>query len=410
MSFEELIDTILAKMPDLNKWKRDFLAHNFKLQCQLRGRHNFLNMSRYGGKNESTYRNNYSFDFDFSSFNISLIKKYFSEDCAVAFDPSYIRKSGKDTPGSGYFWSGCLNRSVWGLEIGGFAAVDIDQNTALHYRADQTFFDKEQYGSLLEYYACLVVSRVAEILQISKYLVVDAFFSREPFVSKVYDAGLEIISRLRDDADLLYPYVGPHPKRRGPKTKWAGKFDPKNLNEAYFAPCLVQQDNEKQENYELHEGVVYSKALKRFIKLVVQYKLDDQGEMKSYKLFCSTDLQLSGVQIFLLYKMRFQIELLYRDAKQFTGLEHCQSRKEDKLDFHFNTALTTVSLAKAAFHLNKPMEERKPFSMRDIKTQMFNDLMMDIIIKECGIAPNCPIIQKARKRVTSLGRIYPMVA
>ena len=53
MSFEKLIDTILEEMPDLNKWKRDFLAHNFKLQCQLRGRHNFLNMARYGGKNES---------------------------------------------------------------------------------------------------------------------------------------------------------------------------------------------------------------------------------------------------------------------------------------------------------------------------------------------------------------------
>jgi len=410
MSYEELTSTILEKMPNLNKQKRDFLAHNFKLQCQLRGRHNFLNMARYGGKNESTYRNNYSFDFHFHSFNYELIKSCFSDNCAVAFDPSFISKSGKHTPGMGYFWSGCAGRTVRGLEIGGFAAVDIDENTALHYMAHQTMFDKEIHGSLLEYYADLVVKQAKKILKLSKYLLVDAFFSREPFMSKVYNAGLEIISRLRDDADLLYPYVGPHPKRRGPKTKWAGKFDPKNLNKAYFTCCLMQEDKDKEENYELHEAVLYSKALKRYIKVVVQYKLDDKGEMKSYKIFCSTDTQLSGATVFLLYKMRFQIEFLYRDAKQFTGLEHCQSRNEDKLDFHFNTALTTVSLAKATYHLNKPIEERKPFSMRDVKTQMFNELMMDVIIKECGIVPNCPNIQQARRKIRNLGKIHRMVA
>jgi len=408
MSFEELTRTILEKMPELNKSKRDFLVHNFKLQCQLRGRHNFLNMARYGGKNESTYRNNYSFDFDFPSFNCELIKSYFSDDCAIAFDPSYIRKSGKYTPGTGYFWSGCAGKNVWGLEIGGFAGVDIDENNALHYMAHQTMFDKEIHGSLLKYYANLVLKEAENILKVSNYLLVDAFFSREPFVSKVYNAGLEVVSRLRDDADLLYPYTGPHPKRRGPKTKWVGKFDAKNLNKAYFTCCLVQQDKDKGENYELYEGTVYSKALKRFIKVVVQYKLDEQGEMKSYKLFFSTDTQLSGVMVFLLYKMRFQIEFLYRDAKQFTGLEHCQSRNEQKLDFHFNTSLTTVSLAKAAYHLDKPIEERKSFSMRDIKTQMFNELMMNIIIKECGIFPNSPNIQKARVKVINLGKIYHM--
>jgi hypothetical protein len=47
------------------------------------------------------------------------------------------------------------------------------------------------------------------------------------------------------------------------------------------------------------------------------------------------------------YKARFQIEFIFRDAKQFTGLLDCQSCDADKLDFHFNASLTALNLAKA---------------------------------------------------------------
>jgi hypothetical protein len=48
----------------------------------------------------------------------------------IAFDPSYINKSGKKTPGLGWYWSGCAGQAKWGLEIGGLAAIDLDNHTA----------------------------------------------------------------------------------------------------------------------------------------------------------------------------------------------------------------------------------------------------------------------------------------
>jgi hypothetical protein len=36
-------------------------------------------------------------------FNKTLIKEHCSEELAIAFDPSFISKSGKKTPGTGYF-------------------------------------------------------------------------------------------------------------------------------------------------------------------------------------------------------------------------------------------------------------------------------------------------------------------
>ena len=43
---------------------------------------------------------------------------------ALAFDPSYINKTGKHTDGVGYFWSGIVNKAKWGLELGGLDVLD----------------------------------------------------------------------------------------------------------------------------------------------------------------------------------------------------------------------------------------------------------------------------------------------
>lgn len=398
MSVKTLTSTILDKMSNISKWQSDFLLQNFELQCQLRGRHNFLNMSRYGKLNESTYRENYGRDFDFKEFNILLAEMFCSSEKAVAFDPSHISKSGKHTPGCGYFWSGCAGHNKWGLEIGGFATIDIINNTAMHFVANQTL-GFEEHGNLLNYYGALVAYHAEDIKRISKHVVVDAYFSRKPFIDKVCDTGLEVITRLRNDANLLYPYNGPHPKRRGAKTKYAGKLDARNLNAAYFTCCIEEED------FRIYEATLYSKSLKRLIRVAVMHTFDEQGNIKGHKIYCSTDLTLSGIEIYCYYKTRYQIEFLYRDSKQYTGLENCQSRSESKLHFHFNTALTTISLAKAIYHLSQPLDDRTPFSMADIKTQYFNELMLDLIFEKCGIDPHEAKIISIKKKLLNFGKI-----
>gem|GEM_PF-6450409 len=44
--------------------------------------------------------------------------------------------------------------------------------------------------------------------------------------------------------------------------------------------------------------------------------------------------------------MLFQIELLLRDAKQFTGLTQCQAQSEQKLHYHFNASLSEINVAR----------------------------------------------------------------
>ena len=123
MSIETLTSTIMRLMPELNKWQRDFFDHHLELFLSIRGRYNYLNFERYGEKNEMTYRNHHNAGFDFQKFNLTMIKAHTGYKRMVAFDPSYISKSGKHTPGVGYFWSGCAGRAKWGLELCRFAAV-----------------------------------------------------------------------------------------------------------------------------------------------------------------------------------------------------------------------------------------------------------------------------------------------
>ena len=189
-------------MQNVKKWQFDFLIEIFGLFFSIKGRLNFLQFSRYTDHNEQRYRNQFNKDFDSLCFNKELVLEHASKRLTIAFDPSYVSKSGKATWGVGNYWSGVAGKSKWGLEISGIGAIDIDNHTAFHLEAVQTPNNLSE--SLLEHYANTIIQRKEQLLCISKYVVADAYFSKHGFVSKLSNNGFETVSRLRDDADLRY--------------------------------------------------------------------------------------------------------------------------------------------------------------------------------------------------------------
>lgn len=380
-----LIGTILAKMPEVGKWQKTFFVHIICLFMRIKGRINFMQMGRYGHFNESTYRMNFSKYFDFQGFNTNLVQSKGSGHYVIAFDPSHIRKSGKTTFGRGKFWSGCDNAMKAGLELGGFAVCDIDNHTALHLVGFQTPSpsDLKATGqSLLAYYASLWLSQVDVLEKFSLYGCVDAYFAKLNFIEEVCSKSqMHLISRLRDDAHLKYLYQGGPSGKQGRPRQYAGKIDIQKPDLDYFK--LAHSD----EKIRIYGAIVYAKALKRKVKLALTQYLDEKGDVKKTKLYFCTDLDLPAWYIVKYYQNRFQIEFLYRDANQFTGLEHCQARDKDKLHFHFNTALTTVSVMKAAHYLNLPKEERTSFSMASLKTLYHNELLLNKFFEAFAIDP-----------------------
>ena len=70
------------------------------------------------------------------------------------------------------------------------------------------------------------------------------------------------------------------------------------------------------------------------------------GDKVIRKILFSADLEMSASDIFLIYHSRFQIEFIYRDAKQNTGIEHWQYTDADKLSFGYNASLSAVNVAR----------------------------------------------------------------
>ena len=237
-----------------------------------------------------------------------------------------------------------------------------------------TYADIEEKNmSLLDWYANIIVQRKDTFSQISNYLVADAYFSKKPFADKIVeDAQMHLISRLRNDADLMYLYYGEPTGKRGRPKKYDGKIDLKDIDRKYFKLVLSNDQTA------VYTAIVYSKGFKRNIKLVYEQPKSERN--KSYLLFFSTDLELGALEILQYYKNRFQIEFLYRDGKQHTGLNDCQARSENKLYFHFNASLSAINLAKVEHWISVPKQERGAFSMSDVKTMYHNTLLLERFI------------------------------
>ena len=405
---ESVINAIIEKINGIDKSRRKFMLHLFLLFMGLRGRYNFLNMGRYGSYSEQTYRNNFSEHFDFLRFNKELINQHCSKHIVIAFDPSYIPKSGKHTEHLGWFWSGTSGKALKGLEIGVLGAVDVENNTAMSLEAIQTPSAtelKEEGMSLVDHYAKMIIERKQTLQALSGYLAVDAYFSKERFILPILGhTSLHIIGKLRTDANLWYPYEGERTGKKGRPRSYSDKVDWNTIDKQRITPCY--QDPETR----MYEGIVYSKMLERKIKIVYIERWKDNKYSGEHVILFTTDVELEGYLIFLYYKGRYQIEFLFRDAKQHCGLTHCQARDEHKLDFHFNAALSTVSIAKAAYYLSLPIDERESFSMSDIKTRYLNKHLADRIFANLDLDLNQHKIQSVYQESLFYGSIRSRAA
>jgi hypothetical protein len=75
------------------------------------------------------------------------------------------------------------------------------------------------------------VGRKEQLLSISKDMVADAYFSKHGFVTVLTANGFDVISRLRDDTDLLYLYTGVQKGGRGRPKVYDGKVCYDNLKD-----------------------------------------------------------------------------------------------------------------------------------------------------------------------------------
>ena len=277
----------------------------------VQGKATFRNMSRYSSMSEKRFRRWYRRTFDFFKLNCLMLSDVLStpREKIAALDASFMTKSGKKTDGLGMFWRGCTSQSERGLELSLLGVVDLQSNTAYALDAQQTLDKKGK--TRVDLYAEQVLKLAKDLLKLGIiYLAVDAYYFKEKFVSAVLAAGLQIVGKLRTDADLKWLYNGPYSGQGRPKV-YDGKV---NLDKDLSRFEHVGQLETGEEGY---TAIVHSKCLKHQIR-VVMLRVQRKNKI-GIALIYSTDIELDAMTIVKYYKARFQIEFVFRDARQYTG-------------------------------------------------------------------------------------------
>ena len=415
---------------------------------------NFTQLGTYGSLSEKTYRVHFENDrIDTVSFNLNIAKEYFQDSVgvkAIAFDPSYMDSTGRNTPFFGRFWSGKAGAAIYGQEIAGIGIVDSWMNECImlggfqtpdsktlscdavtvgggetrhivgieaisdldHVKdvlggvkftrpyhkkqdADRIKEDNELRAShiqegftLVDWYIHVLSCLPKEVFDYTHRVVADAFFAKEKFVKALGKMGLKVISRMRDDASLWYIYKGEKTGKRGAPKKYDGKVDVNNLDMKVFF-----KSDYTFGGGECYIGKVYSKALKCEVKVVIWYSKD----RKKHKIYFSNDLTLAGSDIVKVYKTRFHIEFEFRDAKGYASLTKCQARSTNKFRTHVNMSFTSLNCLKMVAKAN-----RIPYSISNLKKLAHGQYLMKRFIYVSGIKPDEEIIMKLNKEVTSL--------
>lgn len=360
----------------------------------MRGKVNFRNLSRYSDYCEKTYARHYRRTFAFVEFNRRLVNEIVPADHELmgVMDCSFIPKSGKETYGLGNFYNSSQDKATKGLEISVLGVVDVSDNTGYTLSARQTPPQAEieqlvadqpvttdDEISRVDFYAWHLRQDIEILRQFVTYLVVDGYYSKLKFVNAVLELGLQQLGKLRHDANLRYLYHGPQ-KKFGARRKYDGKVRFDDVRRLIYV-------DQVEPDIHLYTAVVYNVNLKRNIRLVYLLNLKNKNK-PGYALLFSTDTELDPEKLCRYYKARFQIEFLFRDAKQFTGLTHCQARNQASLDFHFNAALTALNLAKVDAYLSFGYDRDTPFSLATQKLVYFNRHFLEKVLASLALDPS----------------------
>jgi hypothetical protein len=370
-----LLQSVLSRLKPTKKPQRKFVAHLLGLLLLLPGHTTLRNMSRYSPYHERTLARWYDTPFDWVSFNKVAITAVVPSEHEQAFgsDASFVPKSGKQTSGLARFWNGSHSRTEKGLDISTLAWLDLTGNCAYCLRVEQTPPRPAASDSAATRMDVSLdqLRRVVEAhaWRFLRYVLTDGAYSHQKFVAGGVDLGMHHIGQLRADAHVRYLSQGPKRPGRGRHKTYDGKVYCRDLSRC------ERLDTEDDHIVLYHQGLNHVQR-----KGNLQVVIVVNTQRNRYAVLFSTDMDLEPLRLARAYKARFHMEFIFRDAKQCTGLSHCQARSKAKLDFHCNASLSAVNSAKLQARQQQGDSE-KPMSMASLKRRAFNQHLLDRIVE-----------------------------
>jgi putative transposase len=232
------------------------------------------------------------------------------------------------------------------------------------------------------------------------YFVFDGAFGNNDAVQMVRQIGLHLISKLRHDSALYFPHHGPY-AGRGPRKKYGDKLNYQDIPEAYLRTSSIDKEVETK----IYQMNMWHKKFADLLNVVVIVKTNLKTNNVAHVVLFSSDLELSYDLVIDYYRLRFQIEFNFRDAKQHWGLEDFMVVNERPVYNSANLAMF-MFMVNVSQALMRPMRSQWPeLSVNDLKTWFRSRKYVVETLKLLPEMPEAIFIDQAIAQVAQLGRI-----
>jgi putative transposase len=230
-------------------------------------------------------------------------------------------------------------------------------------------------------------------------LVLDGHFGHSNAFHRARQANLPLMSKLRCDAALYFPSVGPS-AGRGPHRTYGPKGAYDNIPVQYLKETTMEGHIQTR----LSQAQLLHKEFAHPLHIVIIAKINLRTQAHAHVILFSSDLELAYEPLIDYYRLRFQIEFNVRDAKQYWGLEDFMHVTPTGVTNAANLSLFMVNVAhrlRANSHPHTPN-----YSVLDLKADCRGYKYVEETIKMLPEKPEPVLFVKILNQVAGLGRIH----
>jgi hypothetical protein len=432
--------------PTLSRTNLRRLSRIIKALLAMTGRVTMLGIARWTGKGGSyrTVQRFFAEKIAWAQFYWQFFvgHLYQSErEYLLGGDECVVTKSGKKTYGLDRFFSGLLNQVVPSIALFALSLIDVKERRSYPIQVEQVVRSEAEKAAAKAKKQQRKAKQKAkvkgkagrpmgsknrdktqveltpELLRIQKmvkrqlaifqgvlsitYLVLDGHFGNNNALQMVRQCGLHLISKLRCDAAVHFVYQGAY-AGKGPPKKYGDKINYAKLPDKY----LVETSVDKQIETRIFQAQMLHHEFAQRLNVVIIHKTNIKTGACAHVILFSSDLELSYDKISDYYRLRFQLEFNFRDAKQYWGLEDWMNIKEVPLTNALNLSLFMVNVSQvllAEFRKTNPQT-----SVLDLKAYCRAARYFEEMIKILPGKPEPILFEQVFGKIFSLGCIHPV--
>ena len=434
----DIINVLQCLSQCLDKTTLRQLSYIVPALLAMTGRVTMLGISRWTEKGGSyrTIQRFYNSPIVWVKVNWFFIRHHLldrEDDILIGGDESVATKSGQQTYGLGRFFSSLYGKPVPGLSFFSLSLISVKERTSYPMMTEQVVKEEEEKpdkkksgkkvkkqtrkrgrpkGSKnknrreveLTPYLLQIQTMLNSLLLLLGidlaliYCVMDGAFGNNNALQMVRQCSLHLISKLRYDAALYFPYQGEQ-KKRGANKKYGAKLDYDHIPDKYLKETTLLNGIQTK----IYQMTLWHKLIPDKLNIVIIVKTNLKTQKVARVLLFSSDLQLAFDKLIDYYCLRFQIEFNFRDAKQFWGLEDFMNVNQIPVYNAANLAMFMVNVSQVLLSHFRP--NCPAFSVNDLKARFRGHKYVSETLKLLPQMPEPIFIDRIFASIAQIGSI-----